>query len=472
MPATKKNLGVITWPPAIQAEGVNAVLDNLQEAGVTVVSTSPHVAEPAPKEKSDQREPPENGDKGVHRVIDRPLWGKNSLYLRNGSSFKHDASLFSGMKYTPKPENDLTDKHGHVISDFIAEAHRRGMKVYLQMHVSHLPDLREGLSESERLPDVPRLPDGNPPNERMVQFASLASPAIRDYFAAEVKDVLQAYPEVDGLLLDRAEQSFYMFHDAFVDFGPHAQSLAADLDFDFPAMKSATAALLEEIASWQTEDLMDHVIEGTLPLELGRYMTERRGISETLMFRSAVTTSFLANLRSAADSVRSGVELVPITFPTPLSTVTGADFASYSQHVDATMIKFFTMHWPMIVTYWTEGITSINPSLDPNAVARAVSTAFDLEDELGETLGDYVYPGPDTPHIAGTKAQIKKIKQAQEQAGSMPIFPSVHAYGPMEDVERRWRIGWETGSHGMWLNRYGYLSEQKLALLKRVVSGA
>jgi hypothetical protein len=35
-------------------------------------------------------------------------------------------------------------------------------------------------------------------------------------------------------------------------------------------------------------------------------------------------------------------------------------------------------------------------------------------------------------------------------------------------VERRFRIGWEGGSHGMWVNRYGYLSEEKLRLLGRV----
>jgi hypothetical protein len=37
-------------------------------------------------------------------------------------------------------------------------------------------------------------------------------------------------------------------------------------------------------------------------------------------------------------------------------------------------------------------------------------------------------------------------------------------------VERRWKIGWETGDSGMWVNRYGYLSEPKLNLLKRVTA--
>jgi len=134
------------------------------------------------------------------------------------------------------------------------------------------------------------------------------------------------------------------------------------------------------------------------------------------------------------------------------------------------MIKFFTMHWPLIVTYWTESITAANPSLDRSLVARAVSLLFDLEDEPAASLDDYVFPGPDDAHRAGTEAQRRKIRQATSEAGQMPIMPSVHAYGPMDDVERRWRTGWETGNSGMWVNRYGYLSKEKLKLLKRGVS--
>jgi hypothetical protein len=62
------------------------------------------------------------------------------------------------------------------------------------------------------------------------------------------------------------------------------------------------------------------------------------------------------------------------------------------------------------------------------------------------------------------------MRQVAIEAGDMPILPSVHAYGPLDDVERRWRIGWDVGEHGMWINRYGYLSQEKLDLLKRVVA--
>ncbi len=57
----------------MQCEGVDAVLDNLQEAGVSAVSAAPYVAEPAVPETSDRREPPDDGNRGMVRIVDRAL---------------------------------------------------------------------------------------------------------------------------------------------------------------------------------------------------------------------------------------------------------------------------------------------------------------------------------------------------------------------------------------------------------------
>ncbi|MBT3995564.1 MAG: hypothetical protein HOJ22_06480 [Chloroflexi bacterium] len=469
-----KTLGIYAWPPHIQAEGVNAVLDNLQSIGATSVSTSTYVAEPAIDGEGDRREPPQNGNKGLVREIDRPLWGRKALYLHTGPSFSHDSKLYDGMKYAPEAPNDLTRKHGDVIHNFLAEANKRGLKTYIQTSPSRLPTLRDGVDESERLADTPRLPFGKLPANRMVNFASLASPAVVDFMAAETADIIAEYPEADGLLLDRMEQSFYTFDDAFVDYGSHAQKAAEKYGLDFESINGAAGAALQHFASI-TNDELDSVqskidIPIAFPGLAQNDSSSGQSLNDAMKLRSKTASHLLKTIRESADSVRPEVELIPITFPPPLSLLTGVDFSKYSKYADAVMIKFFTMHWPLIVTYWTEGITAMNPTLDPNKVARAVSIALELEDVPSTNAGDYAYPEPDTPHRAGTNAQISKIKVATKQAKKMPILPSVHGYGPLEDVERRWRIGWETGDSGMWVNRYGYLSEPKLNLLKRVIS--
>lgn len=474
MSNSNKTLGIYCWPPHVQAQGVNAVLDNLQAIGATSVSTSTYVAEPAADGEGDRREPPQNGNKGLVREIDRPLWGRKAIYLHTGPSFSHDSNLYQGMKYAPQKPNDLTRKHGDVIHEFLAEANKRGMKTYIQTSPSRLPTLRTGVDESERLADTPRLPFGKLPAIRMVNFASLASLAVVDYMAAETADILAEYPEADGLLLDRMEQSFYTFDDAFVDYGSHARTAAEKFGFNFDSINGAVGAALDNFRSITNDQLDSIQSKIDIPIAFpGLDSGEGHGsdsLSDAMQLRSKIATDLLKTIRETADSIRPNVELVPITFPPPLSVLTGVDFSSYSQYADAVMIKFFTMHWPLIVTYWTEGITAMNPSVDPNKVARAVSIALELEDNPSNNADDYAYPEPDVPHRAGTNAQINKIEVATNQAKNMPILPSVHGYGPLDDVERRWRIGWENGKSGMWVNRYGYLSEPKLNLLKRVTS--
>ena len=470
---TEKTLAVYCWPPHIQAEGVNAVLDNLQQAGVNTVSTAAYVAEPTDPANADRREPPDEGrtNKEAVRIIDRPLWGKREQYLRNSPSFAPNVELYRDMKFAPPEADELTASQGEVVGDFIDEAHRRGMKIYVQMGPSALPKLRADLDESELMDDMPRMPDGALPGERMVNFAAIASPDVQEFYAATVRDILTAYPRADGLLLDRMEQSFYSFPDAFIDFGPHAERAAAEAGFDFNAMRSATQSILDGISSLTNAHLAEFADGRDVPFAMASVFRDNSAIADVLAFRSTITESYLKRLRQAADSVRSGVELVPITFPPPMSLLTGVDFSKYSRHVDAVMIKFFTMHWPMIVTYWSQSIVAINPALDLGLGARAVSTLFDMEDEPSSDIDDYAYPDPDTPHRAGTQAQLRKVRQATLAADGMPILPSVHAYGPLDDVERRWRMGWEGGEHGMWVNRYGYLSQPKLDLLRKVTAG-
>ena len=465
----RKTLAVYCWSPHIQAEGVNAVLDNLQAAGVSAVSTTVYVAEPTEPGPSARREPPEDGGRGLDRVIDRPLWGKREQFLRVGPSFEHNRSLYDpdGVYEPPQP-SDLTAKQGHVVSDFIAEAKRRGMETYIQLSPSGRPPVREGANKERLDLETPRLPDGSAPGERMVNFPPLASPELQSYNAEMVKDVLRNYPQLDGLLLDRMEQSVYSFDDAWVDFGPHAKRFADENGLDFESMRAAAQDAIDGLAQLTNEKLRDLASEARMPHLLGTAHEAPAGLVNHLNLRSAVASSYLAKLRDAADSVRPGVKLVPITFPPPISALTGVDFAAFSASANATMIKFLTMHWPLIVTYWTESITRANPSLDSGLVARAVSLGFEMEDDPSADLSAYFFPGPDDPHRAGTEAHARKIRTAIGLANGMPVLPSVHAYGPLDDVERRWRVAWETGESGMWVNRYGYLSEQKLALLKRV----
>ena len=96
-------------------------------------------------------------------------------------------------------------------------------------------------------------------------------------------------------------------------------------------------------------------------------------------------------------------------------------------------------------------------------LVRALARGLDIADDDGlPRLEDYHYPAPDEPHPVGVEALIRKIRQAQREAGATPVLPLVHGYGPLDDFRRRLEAGLGASPHGAWINRYGYLEDEKL----------
>ncbi len=468
-------LGVIVWPTHIEYEGADVVLDNLINAGVTTVATAPIVVRPTDDPSEGRREPPDDGGEGFVRVVDRPIWGEHSLYLKTSPSFISDASLYRGLKYGPPRADDLTAEQGKIIGEFLRKARARGLSTYLQLQICHVPGID---SENSDIPDMtddlPVLPNGEFPRKRMAHFASIASDDIREYFCAMIRDIFQTYPDIDGLLLDRAEQSFYTVGDAFVDFGPWAKRKAAELGFDFEGMRDAADRLYRRLNALSNDDLCRVQTAPDLMYETARLLRSETPLAEVLRFRSEVADGYLRRIKDTVTSISAEKKIVPITFPPPMSLITGVDFGRYADSADAVMIKFFTMHWPLIVLNWANELKGINPALDEGPLVRALSMIFGFEDSgFGGSINDYRYPAPHEPHRAGTETQARKILTATADArGRIPVLPSVHGYGPLDDVARRFKIAWETGKSGMWINRYGYLSDEKLRMLKDLVEAA
>jgi hypothetical protein len=148
-------VGITVLCDYVISEGVDAVLANLLKLGASAVAVNPTVTtEAAEGEAGASWQPPSDGGTSP-RLFDRPLFGKRSLWVRSGSSYNPRAELYEGCAYQPKAPNDLTAKHGHVISEFIQRALDAGLEVYLQVGGCGglgFPGLRDE--------DRPHMPDG------------------------------------------------------------------------------------------------------------------------------------------------------------------------------------------------------------------------------------------------------------------------------------------------------------------------
>ncbi len=166
------------------------------------------------------------------------------------------------------------------------------------------------------------------------------------------------------------------------------------------------------------------------------------------------------------------MELMPNAFPPPFTAVSGMDFAAVAKHSAAISVKLYTMHWPMILRFYGDQLMNANPGLSSQALVRALVKWLDIADDDGlPQLEDYNYPRPNVPHPVGPKAQARKIRQAQAQAGDTPIYVLAHGYGPLDDFRKRIEVAHKAGKHGMWVNRYAYLTDEKLEAIGQVTNG-
>jgi hypothetical protein len=456
---TDRDLGITVMPEYAQSEGIEAVLDRISGiAGANSLTTSPYVATPAP-EGQGHREPPSDGGLGKKRLLDRPLWGQRELWMTAAPSFRPDPALYDGLAYRPPEPDALTEEQGAVVGQFLDAARSRGMEVWLQIQAAIPPCYR--VQFGGPLPaDEPLLPDGAPFPGRVDRNASLASPDVRAYVRAIVRDLWRNYPQIDGLKFDWPEYPVYHFDALFFDFNPAMAPHAAALGLDLEALARGTMAFLSDLGdgTLRRRAISLDDLDSFLDSLFAAYPV----LSDLLALRRAVVTDFASFLREAVDDASAGkCGLFLQCFPPPLNKATGFDIAAVAPFCTAMGVKFYTMHWPLIEADYLAALTH-RTDLPPVAVARILSRLLGLSPETARDPQDIRYPEPHEPHPASSTAIRAKIIQAREQAGTTPVWGMSHGYGPLEDVIRRYQA---LGDGPVQVNRYAYLSDEKLAAL-------
>jgi len=464
-------VGITVLPEDFQADGVDAVLDTLQSrAAPTAIVTSPCVVEPV--SEGGIREPPIDGGQGGVRLLDRPLWGKREIMLRVAPSYRPDPNLYAGLAYKPAVPDSLTDRAGGDVQRFIAAAKRRGLLVLLQIQAAAPPGIR--VQGGDILPDdVPLRPDGTPAPDRVDSNGSLASPHIRAFLRALVVDLCRAYPEIDGFRIDWPEYPPYTIDSALLDFSPPMLDAAKRIGVDAARMRRDASGFRDLVRLGLTDDMCRTAIadpSGAAADILRRYP----GLADLFRLKAVVAAELVEECRAALDAAGYADRLlVPQSFPPPWTAVSGFDFARVGAVSDAIAVKLFTMHWAMMVANYARDIAAAAPAAE-SLLVRAIVRLLDISDGDGHgAIADYSYPPPDRPHPVGSNAQLRKLRAAARRAAPAPIHALVHGYGTHDDFCARLRVAVDAApGPRVWINRYGYLSDQKLDSIGTIVRSA
>ena len=460
---SRRFLGITVMADFILYEGIDRVLDNLVEkAGATAVALNPTVTCLSEKGMGSFQPPSDAGSSP--RLFDRPLWGKRSFWVKSAPSYHPISSYYEATPYKCREANDLTDSHGAIVEKFIDAALDRGLKVYLQLGAAQPPALKED--------DIPRLPDGRIPEARMANTGSLASEAVRSYNRAYLRDLLNRYPQVTGFRPDWPEYPCYKLDEAFQDFSPHVRKWAESHGFDFLHIQEEVMLFYNHLrGSLENADLEDFASADRGKLSQVSLLLQYPGILDWLRLKAALSVDTLREWREVITEYGGNEkELSANAFMPPFSLITGFDFTHAADYCAAVSPKLYTMHWSVMVEFWGSILLAQNPELDEALVVKALANLFDLGDEISANrIEDYGYPNPDEDHPIPNEPQVRKIKQVlSEVSGRAEVTPIIHGYGPLEDFTRRFQLVADSQVDGAWVNRYGYLSDEKLDAINKI----
>lgn len=459
-------LGVTVMPEWFACEGIEPVLDRLQQLGATALATSPYVMEPGTADDG-CREPPADGEAGKVRPLDRELWGQRELWVRTAPSLVHDRARYANLRYQPLPPAPLTFAQHDLLDRVCAAARARGIAVYLQVMAASPPGYRVQFAGVDAA-DQCLGPDGLPHRDRVDRNGSLASPHIAAYTATLVTELASRYPQVTGIRLDWPEYPPYDMQSALFDFNPAMLALLEQRGADPHVVRLQVTAWADGVRAAATAAAprgAAAVVAALVAADWGALTASHGSLATLFAAKKATAHALLTQCRAALDTLpgpRRRFE--PQFFPPPFHHISGGPLDALAGIADAIGIKLYTMHWPMLARYWARDLIGAAAPAHLDAVTAAVASLFGLTDTLDADGRRLRYPEPHEPHPVGAHAQHAKLIEARRVAGNVPVRAFAHSYGPIDDVVARYRIAKQSGGP-VWINRYGYLSDAKIAAL-------
>ena len=119
----------------------------------------------------------------------------------------------------------------------------------------------------------------------------------------------------------------------------------------------------------------------------------------------------------------------------------------------------------MMLRNYSDTLTLHNPNLSRKLLADCLCRAFETVSPTPDSSEAFKYPAPHDNHMVSHTALSEKQKLVEAECTSTPVWPLTHAYGPIEDMVARARAVFSVSKKRLWINRYAYLTDEKLSAL-------
>ena len=154
----------------------------------------------------------------------------------------------------------------------------------------------------------------------------------------------------------------------------------------------------------------------------------------------------------------------------PFNLSSGMDYRALAGVCNSLRSKLFTFHWSVIPRWYGQTLLKWNPDLAERHILDAIVDALELPDDReARSFAHYHIPAPDEPHPARPESWRLKTDQVADQvAGRSRFYAYAHSYRPLPQWKRMIAVLRDSRAAGMWVQRYGYLSDAKLEALSEL----
>lgn len=468
--------GITITPAELGSEGVDTVLDIIARTGANAITMSTGIqVEAAPGEGVRE---PSLDVAGEVRVLDRPLWGRRVVHLRRYAAHPPDPALWRSLPWAPS-EVAPPELRVDYVRQAIDRARDLGLRVHLQLAPYVIPSSQDASdAPSADLYRPQRFIGGSHP-DAITFTGCLNHPVVRQLGRVRLTEIVRHYADVDGFVFDWVEYPTYFIDKMFTCFCDYCRDEATRLGYDWEQIRSSVRHLWDSLHTITPEQVSALIESGDWGDLVAQPEDMQAGFDAWLDFKIDSVGNAIRDLRAVLDEHGASHVTVSTNEPAlPWGRLSGAAFQVEGGPVDVQRIKLYSFHWLMMVRWWTEtGLTwNRGSAIRPGDLTRATMALFGLtlQDEPIEILPeDFGMPGPGKSHNLTPGSYTNRLEGALAlRTDQAPLYPIVHAYRSVEDFASVLAAVRPFSRRGIWIQRYGYLSDEKLAVLRQEWSSA
>lgn len=391
--------------------------------------------------------------------LNRPVDGKDVIYVKNHSTFVPNLDLYCQTEIRP-PEGD---GQGDILKDAIIAGKQRGFSFsIMDVPMGIPPQKNQNSGILYGYPSWTVIDDeykGVRIDGKLISgVESKGCPnndEVRNYMLARIRDIIEHYPEIDAFHIDHLEFPTYTLEDCFSCFCKYCVEKASEFGYDLEKIREDLLPYynkLEQITAKELDELLSHESFQALAEFRWKSIKER-----------AVEIRKVVN-----DAGRNQVKFGITGFTPAFSLFGSRNYQEIAGLCDIVLPKFYPEHWTVVLNLWLKKLCANNSMLSEKAALEVIYEHLgwdgkDLPFSSAEIDVDRHCLLPMSLVDVEAKRSIRLIGEKAE------IRPTIHGWGSLDNWKEKMRF-LSDNKMGCYIWGLFHITDEQMDVIRQTVT--